>query len=68
MCNPFALFYYTQFSIGSNLVRGTLGILEGSNGFVVRFWFANLSSEGFEVRPLGFEAVRSSLLLGSTQH
>ena len=30
--------------------------MEGSVGFVVRFWLPNLGSEGFEVQPLGFEA------------
>ena len=27
--------------------------MEGSGGFVVRFWLANLGSEGFEVRTYG---------------
>ena len=49
------------------IVAGFLG-LEGSGGFVVRFWLANLGSKGLEDQPLGFEAARSLLFLGSTQH
>ena len=40
----------------------------GSNGFEVRFWWTNLGLSEFKVRPVKFEAVRSSLYLGSIQH
>ena len=39
-------------SVGLNPVCGfvqSLGFFEGSNGFVVQFWLANLALEGFEV-------------------
>ena len=62
-------FVGSEFGIfgGFEWVRSS-GFLQGSDGFVVRYWLANLGLEGFEVRPLGFKAVRSSLILGSTQH
>ena len=44
------------------------GFLESLGGFVVWFWLANLGSKGFEVQPLGFKAVQSSLFLDMTQH
>ena len=40
----------------------------GSNGFKVRVWRTNLGSKEFKVRHVKFEAVRSSLYLGSIQH
>ena len=43
----------------TQFVGSEFGNFEGSGGFVVQFWLANLGSEGFEVGPLGFEAVRS---------
>ena len=42
--------------------------LEGLNGFEVRFWWTNLGSSEFEVRPVKFEEVRSALYLGWIQH
>ena len=39
------------------------------NRFEVRFWWRmNLGSSEFEVRPVRFDAVRSSLYFGSIQH
>ena len=43
-------------------------ICRDSKGFEVRFWWTSLGSKEFEVRPVKFEAVRSSIYLGSTQH
>ena len=40
----------------------------GITGFEVRLIDFDMGSVEFEVRPVGFEAVRSSLYLGSTQH
>ena len=37
-------------------------------GFEVQFWWTNLGLSEFEVRPVKFKAVRSSLYLGSIQH
>ena len=40
----------------------------GSSGFEVQFWWTNLGLSEFKVQPVKFEAVRSSLYLGSIQH
>ena len=39
-----------------------------SNRFKVPFWWMNLGSSEFIVRPVEFEAVQSSLYLGLIQH
>ena len=51
-----------------NAVVWSSGFLESLGGFIVWFWLANLGSKGFEVQPLGFKAVQSSLFLDMTQH
>ena len=63
---------FSDLGLGSACFRlnnlKVLAFRRGPNWFEIRFWETNVGLSVFEVQPVKFEAVRSSLYLGSIQH